>query len=128
MRRWPLTQAGHSTGGGHHRLSAWRSSEKEVCPRKAIQFSRRESSKGITLSTQAYPGTHPKETRQVTDMGAVPLPYPAVHSGGSYPCLENAMGGGAWWATVHGAAELDTTERLHFTILYIGHIYTQLGT
>ena len=45
-----------------------------------------------------------------------------------YSCLENAMGGGAWWATVHGAAELDMTERHHFTILYIGHIDIQLGT
>ena len=27
-----------------------------------------------------------------------------------YSCLENPMGGGAWWAAVHGV----TTERLHF--------------
>ena len=28
-----------------------------------------------------------------------------------YSCLENAMDGGAWRATVHGAAESNTTAR-----------------
>ena len=30
-----------------------------------------------------------------------------------YSCLENHTDRGAWWATVHWVAELDTTERLH---------------
>ena len=32
-----------------------------------------------------------------------------------YSCLENPMDRGAWWATVHRVAELDTTEATEHT-------------
>ena len=35
-----------------------------------------------------------------------------------YSCLENPMGGGAWWATVHGFAK-SQTRLSNFTSLYI---------
>ena len=39
-----------------------------------------------------------------------------------YSCLENSMGRGAWWATVHGVAELDATAHtgtfLRFILSY----------
>ena len=47
------------------------------------------------------------------DLGSIPgsgrspgewIGYPL-----QYSCLENSMDRGAWWATIHGVAELDTT-------------------
>ena len=49
-------------------------------------------------------------------MGAIPGLGRSPGGGNGNPpqyfCLENPMDGGDWQATVHGAAELDTTEGL----------------
>ena len=48
----------------------------------------------------------------------LPLLEETVEGNGNplqYPCLENPMDGGAWWATAHGVVEeSDMTEWLHF--------------
>ena len=37
-----------------------------------------------------------------------------------YPCLENSMDRGAWWATsLWGHKELVTTKRLHFSLCFL---------
>ena len=52
------------------------------------------------------------------EMHSIPgLGRPAGEGNGNplqYSCLENSMDRGTRWATVHGVAELDMTEQLHF--------------
>ena len=67
------------------------------------------------------------------DMGSIHRSGRSPGEGNSnplqYSCLENPMDGGAWWATVHGAAKSrDTTKWLNFHFsseLFINRTYTK---
>ena len=58
----------------------------------------------------------PANAGDVRDKGLIPRwgRVPGVGNGNplQYSCLKNSVDRGAWQATVHGVAELETTKRL----------------
>ena len=57
----------------------------------------------------------PANAEDARDAGLIPGSERSPGGGNGNPlqcsCLENRMDRGAWWATVHGVAELDTTKQ-----------------
>ena len=90
--------------------------ERQVSVRTPVSSHKRGI---VILSFWAFPGgASGKEPacqcRRHKDVGLIPGlgRSPGGRHGNplQYSCLENPMDRGAWWATVHGVAELDTTE------------------
>ena len=56
----------------------------------------------------------PANAGDIRDVGSTPGSGRSSGEGNGnplqYSCLENAMGRGAWWATVQGLKESDTSE------------------
>ena len=65
----------------------------------------------------------PVDAGDIRDAGSIPWSGRSPGGGNGNPlqycCLENPMDRGAWQATVHGITELEMTEKLTLTCMYV---------
>ena len=62
----------------------------------------------------------------IRDTGSIPGLGRSPGGGHGNPlqyCLENPMDRGAWWAIIHGFAELDTTKQITLSLLLFVHYF-----
>ena len=75
----------------------------------------------LTISQRGFPGGSAGKESCIANLGLIPRLGRSPGEGNGNPhqnsCQENSMDRGSWWATVHGVAELDVTERLYFLSL-----------
>ena len=79
--------------------------------------------RGVASQVALVVKNPPASMGDIKDVGSIPGlgRYPGRgHSNPlQYSCLEIPMDRGAWQATVHGIAELEMTEQLTLTYMYV---------
>ena len=100
---------GHRLGLLWCRVACLGNEPRSHCFISAVQYCSTEATQ-VALVVKSPPA----KAGDLRDAGSIPGSGRSPGGGHSnplhYPCLENPMNGGAWWAAVHRVTELDLTE------------------